>query len=197
MPAKTAPKRSKHERERDLEEISALYLDGWTQAKIAVKLKLSRSQIEYDIRSIQTRWRKSSIRNFDEAKQRELTRIDAAERNAWEGWQRSHGKMSEKTKQVKEGATPAESFDSETEKTWQEAGDPRFLDVVLKCVQQRAKLLGLDAPTKMEHSGPDGGPIETAGKVKLSELTDEQLRAYEAFTSAVRGAGPCDDAARP
>ena len=33
------------------------------------------------------------------------------------------------------------------------------LDIVLRCKERRAKLLGLDAPAKHEVSGPDGDPI--------------------------------------
>lgn len=32
-------------------------------------------------------------------------------------------------------------------------GDPRSSDIVLKCVAQRSKLLGVEAPAKVEHSG--------------------------------------------
>jgi len=30
---------------------------------------------------------------------------------------------------------------------------------VLKCIERRCKLLGLDAPIRREHSGKDGGPV--------------------------------------
>lgn len=38
-----------------------------------------------------------------------------------------------------------------------------------------------------EHSGPDGGPIETKAKLDLSELTDEQLAAYRIIAAATVG----------
>jgi hypothetical protein len=43
-------------------------------------------------------------------------------------------------------------------------GDARKIETALKIMERRAKLLGLDAPTKQEVSGPDGGaiPIEDA-----------------------------------
>jgi len=44
---------------------------------------------------------------------------------------------------------------------WGEAtrGDPALIDRVLRIMDRRAKLLGLDAPTKQEVSGPDGNAI--------------------------------------
>lgn len=32
-------------------------------------------------------------------------------------------------------------------------GDPKSSDIVLKCIAQRAKLLGVEAPARFEHSG--------------------------------------------
>jgi len=39
-------------------------------------------------------------------------------------------------------------------------GDPRAIDTGLRIEERRAKLLGTDAPSKSEVSGPDGGAIE-------------------------------------
>ena len=33
-----------------------------------------------------------------------------------------------------------------------QAGNPRFLAIILKCVEQRSAILGLDAPNKLDHS---------------------------------------------
>ncbi len=48
-----------------------------------------------------------------------------------------------------------------------EQGHLGAIDRALKISARRAALWGLDAPTRQEHSGPDGGPIEveTAGEV--------------------------------
>jgi len=41
-------------------------------------------------------------------------------------------------------------------------GDAQAVDRVLRIMERRAKLLGLDSPASLEVSGPAGGPIETA-----------------------------------
>lgn len=45
---------------------------------------------------------------------------------------------------------------------WPQAvhGNQGAVDRALRIMERRAKLLGLDAPTKSELSGPQGGPIE-------------------------------------
>lgn len=42
-------------------------------------------------------------------------------------------------------------------------GSQGAVDRVLRIQERRAKLLGLDAPTKSEVGGPGGGPVEIAG----------------------------------
>ena len=37
---------------------------------------------------------------------------------------------------------------------------PKWLTIRLQCQERRAKVLGLDAAQKLEHSGKDGGPIQ-------------------------------------
>ena len=37
--------------------------------------------------------------------------------------------------------------------------DPAALDRVIRLMEREAKLLGLDSPQKLEHSGKDGGPV--------------------------------------
>ena len=53
-----------------------------------------------------------------------------------------------------------------------EAGDARKIETALKLMERRAKLLGIDAPTKQEVSGPDGGaiPIEDARAMLADRL---------------------------
>lgn len=60
-------------------------------------------------------------------------------------------------------------------------GEPRAIEVSLKTMERRSKLLGLDAPTKQEVSGPDGGaiPIEDA-----RALLGERLAAIAASADA-------------
>jgi len=61
--------------------------------------------------------------------------------------------------------------------------DLRAQEQVLRIAKRRAELLGLDAPTKQEHTGAHGGPIETkaAPTDELSALTDSELDQWIAL----------------
>lgn len=48
----------------------------------------------------------------------------------------------------------------------------------LDAAAQLRALNGLDAPKRVEMSGPGGGPVETSHSLDLSRLTDDQLAAF-------------------
>lgn len=70
------------------------------------------------------------------------------------------------------------------------AGEPGVVDRVLKIMERRAKLLGLDAPARAELSGPDGGPLETVARVV--ELPPERDDGRPAGVAVASEPGPAD-----
>lgn len=154
-----APKRTEFERERDLHLTTQLYLKGKTQAEIAEELNVSREQIKYDLAIIQKRWRTDTTINLDEAKQKELARIDNLERTYWEAWERT---LEEKTKTRTEQSTSGKG-DKDAGKTAKATieketllGNPAYLAGVQWCISERCKILGIYAPAKVAPTTPDG-----------------------------------------
>lgn len=136
-------RRATKQREKDLEETSRRYLClHQTEARIAEDLGVSQSQISRDIGELVKRWRASSLANVEEAKTKELERLYQLEKEAWEAWSRSQEDA--ETRITRNG----EKGSSEERRIEGRVGDPRFLDDVLKCIEQRRKILGLDAPDK-------------------------------------------------
>jgi len=141
--------RADHERERDLLEISAMYLKGLSHYEISERINaahytpggrsLSRRQISYDIQKLLERWQQTATSNIDERRAVELAKLDRIEREAWGAWERS---QQEREIPGKNGETFYVSPD----------GDPRFLQLVQGCVADRRRMLGLDAPAKAEVS---------------------------------------------
>lgn len=162
-----APKRTDFERENDYRRITDMYLQGKTQSEIAATLGLAQQQISYDLATIQKRWRTDTAINMDEAKQKELARIDTLEREFWSAWRRS---LDEKTKTRTEQSTTGKGKNAKsgTAKATIEKetllGVPAYLAGVMTCIERRCKLLGLDAPVRNDNVNID-----------LSKLTDEQL----------------------
>ncbi len=145
-----APKRSKRKIEKDRVRIAEWYLQGETQADIAEELGVSQPQISYDLKAIRKEWLKSSLIDFNEAKARELAKIDNIEITYWQAWDRSNKAKRTETTTVRgeDGQTISITIKEE-----QLTGDKRFLDGVESCIDKRIKIFGLAAPVKQELSG--------------------------------------------
>jgi hypothetical protein len=162
LPGPTTRKRSDGERELDLIFIAKMYVRGFTQREIAAELAANRTYslapntIGRDIGEIRTRWRESYLVDVDDAMAKELARLDELEKAYWYAWEDSR-----KTRKVSE----TEKIDDEqgsgsraTKYTRRRArikemerdGDPKFLEGIQWCIQQRCKILGLEASKKIE-----------------------------------------------
>ncbi len=133
-------KRSSREREAHLPRIAELYLEGKTQGEIGAEIGVHQSTVCRELAGIRQRWVESSLVNFDEAKRRELAVVDRVEAAAWEGWRESQ-KPKETSKTSGKRGGPVETAEKEVV---ERAGNPRFLDVILKCVERRCAILGLN-----------------------------------------------------
>jgi IS30 family transposase len=176
--------RTNEQRECDLVTIADLYVKGYSQAAIAKEIGVSRSQIQYDLAEIRRRWVESTIRDFDAAKEAELKKLDSLEEEAWEAWRRSIGETKTTHAEIIDNDEKGRTSKQKVIKR-EMNGDPRFMSIVQSCIQQRCKILGIEAANKHEHSGPGGGPIQTEGTVNYEGLTVDELRAIDTILSKV------------
>lgn len=186
MPAKHANKRSEFQKAYDRQRIAEMYLEGMYQDDIGKAVGLSQGQISGDLAFIQKQWLENTTMKLDEHKAKELAKIDNLERTYWldrerylAAWESS--RIERTKKRQRKSAKGVIDASIETE---QRDGNPAFLDGMLKCnagidscIDRRCKLLGLNAPTKSELTGKDGGPIQTEQVTKpdLSKLSLEEL----------------------
>jgi hypothetical protein len=137
--------------------VAARYLRGQTQWEIARAFGLNQSTISDDLKAIHREWLAQAVEDRDTWIARELARLDECERQAWQAWSKSQ-ENSETLRARLRGNQ------AETEKISRgQAGDPRFLDLVLKCVHMRAVILGLEKPAP-------GDPVPV--QVKLVRADD-------------------------
>ena len=133
-----------------------LYLQGYTQHAIAKEVHSTQGTISKDLNAIRSQWLSSRIRNFDEAKEIELKKIDRLECEAWSAWKRSQ-EDAVTNKTMMEGGDAPKSKAERTVKG--QTGDAKFLTVVRQCIECRCKLLGLDTPEKFVETDLDGNEI--------------------------------------
>jgi hypothetical protein len=154
-----AKKRTRGEREADMVNISQLYIQGWSHQAITNKLNaerhytLTRSQISHDIQCILDRWRKAYLVDVNEAQIRELARLDELENQYWQAWERSqHDAIITQEIDIKDELSGGQSYTRKKRVLNKEkqTGQDSYLLGIQRCIELRCKILGLDAPAKVE-----------------------------------------------
>lgn len=160
MPARI---RNKQQVEQDRATEVELWLKGWTLRAIATQVGISEGQVRYDLRQVEQEWRAKAVYDFDLIRQRELRRIDLLEAEAWAAWEKSKGPREiTTTRQSKKVLAPVEMTSTTTaasKRNEQRDPDARYMAVIQWCISERAKLLGLYAPTEMHLSAGAGKTV--------------------------------------
>jgi len=140
-------RRSAAELTRDRRRITDLYLSGWTQTAIAEELGVSQQTISLDLKAVQKDWLASSLIDFDAAKAKELAKVDRLEREYWAAWEASKEDKETSVTEKAGGEKPRSKAQIRREG---QVGNPSFLSGVQWCIERRCKILGIDAPQKMQ-----------------------------------------------
>ena len=146
-------KRTKAQRDVDRELISDLVLhQSMFQADIArrlnerkdIKYKLSQQMISFDLRQIQKKWIRETMKVLDAYKAEQLKKIDQIESELWSAWYRS---CSVRSRQRVEKSTlgGGKVRLKKVTTTYKPVGNPRFLKRIQRCIEMRCRILGLFA----------------------------------------------------
>jgi hypothetical protein len=172
--ARCTPKRTNAQRMADLVIVEREHLKGKTHQEIADMLNgmrpyvLTRQQITYDLAKLADEWRERSAAAVDVHRAKELAGLTLQEAELWQEWERSkeERKRQTVTTSLPTAAQPDGAPDTAARKgTAQvvreiQGADASYQALLLKIRERRAKLLGLDAPTRL--SDFDGGPLPVA-----------------------------------
>lgn len=186
-------KRTEEQRDYDILFCSNLFLRGYTYREIVAALNadllkrnagytISLAMVYYDLQQTLIEWKRERLDNIDDYVTQELRKLDAMEQQAWEAWEVSKtGKQRTKEKTnkgrpIKTDADPEYYGYNETA-TETSAGNPRFLDLLLNIQQRRAKMLGFDAPVKIEIPGVNASTDDDKPKYDVKAIPDDLLFA--------------------
>lgn len=139
--------RSPSQKAKHLADIARLYLQGQSQCAIASQLKIDQSTVSRDLKELRSLWLNNAIRDFDEAKNLQLAKIDILEATYWEAWYRSLNVRESLTNESGESDAKG-AFTKTITKREVMLGNPAYLAGVERCIAERCKLLGLYAPIK-------------------------------------------------
>jgi hypothetical protein len=167
-----AMRRTKFETLARRRNVAARFLRGDLQWEIALAFEVHPATISRDLDAIHREWLAEAVKDRGEWVAKLLAKIDETERQAWAGWAKSQENAETLRARMR-------GDHKETEKvTKGQAGDPRFLDLVLKCVEARAVIVGL------YEDGAKGKDAATPLEVRLVRADDfysnrERLDALE------------------
>lgn len=145
---------------------------------MGAQLGVSHITIKKDVDALFEEWRAERQPTFDEAVIKELQKLDRIESQAWDGWEKSC-RDAEKTIE-ESGATDKGDFIKSRKEVAPQSGDPRFLDVILRAMQRRCTILGIDAPKKIE----DVTPTRT---IEIQVTTPSEVQSVTEFMKSYGG----------
>ena len=170
-------RRTPEQRENDLVFCTDLFLRGYSYRQISdllnqrnAKLGLDYAivppmRVYKDLKQLLINWKREHEENIDLYITKELSKLDKIEAELWDAWERSKKRIVSKIRQSGLKTERSETF----------AGNPRYLDLVLSVQQRRAKLLGLDAPVKVDMQNVNVSVDSSGPKYDISVIPNEML----------------------
>lgn len=176
--------------------VAPLWRKSWTLKEIREEVMKRLGLETYSIKCVHTdvqrlikEWQEERLENTEDKITAELARIDLVIKEAWLMWEKSKQDYKRKS-QMQEGKPRKDpngqqiSVDTIKAMMWDAeqrgSGDPRYLDVILRAMQQRCKLLGLDQQ-RIDISAATSGAIEIRyvdGGMECAS-SEEEVRARE------------------
>lgn len=174
-------------KEAMLTRVADMRAKGFSEKDICTRLSLTKLAYCRAVSEVSKRWVACQVRDTESMVATELAKIDAVEQEAWAGLRASQ-KALIKTR-VEESESPGKEDEDGNllppVKTLRKSkarnrrdGDPRWLDLVLRCSDRRCALLGLDAPKKHAFTSPDGKEPYALKMEILQGYTPEQLQMF-------------------
>lgn len=140
-------RRTGEERSIQLFDSVRLYLRGMDIPQIAALHKVSPASVASEIRKAKDTWHGQAYMDFDERLSEEIAKIAEVETAAWIGWEESR---QDKVVEIIERNKAEDGTRTKTTTRREgQSGNPTFLQIALQAQDRRAKLLGLDAPIKI------------------------------------------------
>lgn len=170
-------RRTPEQRENDLVFCTDLFLKGYSYRQISDLLNKRNAKmgLDYaivppmrvykDLKQLLINWKREHEENIDLYITKELSKLDKIEAELWDAWERSKKRIVSKIRQSGLKTERSETF----------AGNPRYLDLVLSVQQRRAKLLGLDAPVKVDMPNVNVSVDSSGPKYDISVIPDDML----------------------
>ncbi len=144
------------------ERIAYWVLRGHTYKDVASLVGVKSTQTVWaSIQRCLAYWQEKMFENINKYVAMEIATTLSVQAEAFAAWERS--KLPAETERTTKAAFPDSEdnpwllVDTESQHTVKgQAGDPRFLAIIDKCIERRCKILGLEAPQRLALTDPTG-----------------------------------------
>lgn len=155
----------------------------WSQDKIAEELGITQSGVAKLLKRLTLRYAESFSEDIETVKAEQVAQLENIAFEAMQAWERS--KEAANVVRVKRPLQGTSGEGEQTKEARDQDGDPRYLATAMKAKEDIRKILGADAPTKLQHAGDkDGDAIKidiTSTKARLlAKLSSLSIRGREA-----------------
>jgi len=184
------------------ERVWEAWCRGQTTRQIAAVEQVDHKQIVRDLAAIdeERAGDQADAARREQAAELARGRYRLVIREALAEWERSkQDRQRERRKAKRSGAGKDATEATEAEQTTEgRLGDAAYLRAVVAAQTRLDAIDGVDAPKKMEHAGPDGGPIPVALSSEERDAIRERIRArLGGPPGAPAGDGPGDAGGSP
>jgi DNA-binding CsgD family transcriptional regulator len=138
-------------------------LGGKSHKQLAEDNGISPSTVRDIVRDTREQWKEWRVSHFDIMLLNELERINRIEDEAWDAYEKSKKPMTTTTRRTDGTRTMDEETGKEKltiiyeeVKSQTRHPDPRYMNIIQWCVEQRLKIIGGYAPEKHAATTPDG-----------------------------------------
>ncbi len=149
MAGQTGPKfKGEIEKEAVLAKVAQMERRGCLQSVIAREIGVTQPQVSIYIRQIKQRYRKSQMEDVQALIEDRLEQIREVKWEAWQAWERS--KQDAQRVKTEQRATPFGITNIESDERTGQAGDGRYLKLILECIKEEISLTGIEPPKKVD-----------------------------------------------
>lgn len=142
------------------------YVLGETMREIAAAEGIGLGTVSRDVAAVRAAWQRETGHALGKWRDAQLARIDVIEAHATASYERS---LTPREKTVVESKTGEKASETERVESEGQAGDAKFLRIMLDCVAERCKILGLYAPKRTDLTS-GGEKIKVVAGIDLEKI---------------------------
>lgn len=142
-------------------------MTGHTYESIAKELGITFGGVRNILKRLHKRYRDANMDDVEACRLEQIGELTNIAKEAYAAWERSKGQKItiKKRARSKDGRMlPGEA----SEEKYESDGDTRYLQIYLKAKEDLRKIMGADAPSKLEHTGKNGEAIKIEHQDKES-----------------------------